>query len=134
MTLPPGITRPETSRRASSRPGTWPPASGGPGYPPGGWQGDAADAGRRGPAPEPDRFSGEPPRAPAEPERAQLFGQIAIYTLLEDRVTEFDKLTERVVDQVRSREPDTLVFIVHAFPSAPMQRILYEVYRDRVGL
>jgi quinol monooxygenase YgiN len=69
---------------------------------------------------------------PAEdPGRSQLFGQIAIYTLLEDRVEEFDQLTERVVDQVRSGEPDTLVFIVHAVPSAPMQRILYEVYRDR---
>ncbi len=44
---------------------------------------------------------------------------------------EFDQLTERVVDQVRSSEPDTLVFIIHAVPSAPMQRILYEVYRDR---
>jgi len=66
-----------------------------------------------------------------EAARAQLFGQIAIYTLLEDRVDEFDQLTERVVDLVRSREPDTLVFIVHAVPSAPMQRILYEVYRDR---
>ncbi len=107
------------------------PGSGGPGYPPGGWQGGAGEAGRRGAAPEADRFSGEPPRAPAEPERAQLFGQIAIYTLLEERVAEFDKLTERVVEQVRSREPDTLVFIVHAVPSAPMQRILYEVYRDR---
>ncbi len=63
--------------------------------------------------------------------REQLFGQIAIYTLLEDRVAEFDQLTERVVDLVRSREPDTLVFIVHAVPSAPMQRILYEVYRSR---
>jgi len=60
-----------------------------------------------------------------------LFGQIAIYTLLEERVHEFDQLTQRVVDQVRSSEPDTLVFIVHAVPSAPMQRILYEVYRDR---
>jgi quinol monooxygenase YgiN len=63
--------------------------------------------------------------------RADLFGQIAIYTLLEDRVTEFDELIEKVVTQVRSTEPDTLVYIVHAVPSAPMQRILYEVYRDR---
>ena len=46
-------------------------------------------------------------------------------------MAEFDQLTGRVVEQVRSREPDTLVFIVHAVPSAPMQRILYEVYRDR---
>jgi quinol monooxygenase YgiN len=60
-----------------------------------------------------------------------LFGQIAIYTLLEDRVEDFDRLTRRVVRQVRSHEPDTLVYIVHAVPSAPMQRILYEVYSDR---
>jgi quinol monooxygenase YgiN len=65
--------------------------------------------------------------------RSELFGQIAIFTLLEDRVEEFDRLTRRVVEQVRSRESDTLVFIVHAVPSAPMQRILYEVYRDRAA-
>ncbi|MGC1284217.1 MAG: antibiotic biosynthesis monooxygenase, partial [Streptosporangiaceae bacterium] len=63
--------------------------------------------------------------------QAELYGQIAIYTLLEDRVEDFDRLTRRVVRQVRTQEPDTLVFIVHAVPSAPMQRILYEVYRDR---
>jgi quinol monooxygenase YgiN len=74
-------------------------------------------------------------RAPGRSEgtRAQLFGQIAIYTLIEDRVHEFDRLTERVVGQVRAGEPDTLVYIVHAVPSAPMQRILYEVYRDRAA-
>jgi quinol monooxygenase YgiN len=94
------------------------------GYPAGGWQ----SSDRAG-----DGFSGSPSRTRAEPERAQLLGQIAIYTLLEDRVDEFDRLTERVVEQVRSREPDTLVFIVHAVPSAPMQRILYEVYKSRAA-
>jgi quinol monooxygenase YgiN len=62
---------------------------------------------------------------------SRLFGQIAIYTLLEDRVDAFDGLTEEVVELVQTGEPDTLVYIVHAVPSAPMQRILYEVYRDR---
>ena len=62
---------------------------------------------------------------------SRLFGQIAIYTLLEDCVDAFDELTEGVVERVRAREPGTLVYIVHAVPSAPMQRILYEVYRDR---
>ena len=62
-----------------------------------------------------------------------LFGQITIYTLLDDRLEEFDRMTERVVEEVRSREPDTLVYIVHAVPTAPMQRILYEVYRDRAA-
>jgi quinol monooxygenase YgiN len=60
-----------------------------------------------------------------------LFGQITIYTLLEDRIGDFDLLTERVVEQVRADEPGTLVYIVHAVPTAPMQRILYEVYQDR---
>ena len=70
------------------------------------------------------------PAASHEPPQP-LFGQIAIYTLLEDRVEDFDQLTKKVVKQVRAQEPDTLVYIVHAVPSAPMQRILYEVYRDR---
>jgi quinol monooxygenase YgiN len=89
--------------------------------------------GRRlaGTADERDRLTRRADNGREDAARAQLFGQIAIYTLLEDRVEEFDQLAERVVDQVRSREPETLVFILHAVPSAPMQRILYEVYRDR---
>ncbi len=71
-------------------------------------------------------------RQPAD-DRGDLFGQIAIYTLIEDRVEEFDKLAERAVGDVRANEPDTLVYIVHAVPSAPMQRILYEVYRSRAA-
>jgi quinol monooxygenase YgiN len=84
---------------------------------------------------EPDRFDEYQGSAADDDGRAgaRLFGQIAIYTLLEDRVTEFDRLTKQVVRQVRASEPDTLVFIVHAVPSAPMQRILYEVYRDRAA-
>ena len=71
---------------------------------------------------------------PDDPEaRARMFGQIAIYTLLQEGAAEFDRLTERVVEEVRTREPDTLVYIVHAVPSAPLQRILYEVYRDRAA-
>jgi len=65
--------------------------------------------------------------------RGSLFGQIAIYTLLDDRVNDFDRLTERVVEQVRAGEPGTLVYIVHAVPTAPLQRILYEVYQDRAA-
>jgi quinol monooxygenase YgiN len=75
----------------------------------------------------------EPAGGPGRGSRGELFGQIAIYTLLEDRVEDFDRLTRRVVRQVRVHEPDTLVYIVHAVPSAPMQRILYEVYADREG-
>jgi quinol monooxygenase YgiN len=92
------------------------------------------------PGPQPQAAPGLPavmPGGPAMPATddheawSQLFGQIAIYTLLEGTVEPFDGLIEAVVGQVRSREPDTLVYIVHAVPSAPLQRILYEVYRDR---
>ena len=69
--------------------------------------------------------------AKAAESQARLFGQITIYTLIEDRLDEFDRLTGQVVEQVRAKEPGTLVYIVHAVPTAPMQRILYEVYEDR---
>jgi quinol monooxygenase YgiN len=78
----------------------------------------------------PEQHPGMPPADDHEA-WSRLFGQIAIYTLLEDCVDAFDELTEGVVERVRAREPGTLVYIVHAVPSAPMQRILYEVYRDR---
>jgi quinol monooxygenase YgiN len=99
------------------------------GYRADGWHSDGwRDEDRRGPDGSAASLRGAADAGPAD-----FFGQIAIYTLIEDRVDEFDRLTERVVEQVRSREPDTLVFIVHAVPSAPMQRILYEVYRDRIA-
>jgi quinol monooxygenase YgiN len=84
-------------------------------------------------AQQPGVGSGQPSMPAADDHEAwsRLFGQIAIYTLLEDSVDAFDGLTEAVVEQVRTREPATLVYIVHAVPSAPMQRILYEVYQDR---
>jgi quinol monooxygenase YgiN len=93
----------------------------------GGWRGGDAGDGH----PAQDRFGYQGSAADDGGAGARLFGQIAIYTLLEDRVADFDRLTRHVVKQVRANEPDTLVFIVHAVPSAPMQRILYEVYRDR---
>ena len=64
---------------------------------------------------------------------ARLYGQIAIYTLLEHGAGEFDRLAEQVVEQVRAHEPDALVYVVHGVPSAPLQRILYEVYADRAA-
>src|SRR5262249_32729976 len=40
---------------------------------------------------------------------------------------------QAVVEKVKALEPDTLAYIVHGVPSAPMQRILYEVYRDEAA-
>ena len=60
-------------------------------------------------------------------------GLIAIYTLLEDKVADFDRVADEAAEQVRAQEPDTLVYVIHTVPKAPMQRIFYEVYRDRAA-
>jgi quinol monooxygenase YgiN len=71
-------------------------------------------------------------RVPALPS-APPYGRILIFTLLEDRVAEFDRLAEQAAEEVRVREPGTLVYVIHLVPNAPMQRIFYEIYRDRAA-
>jgi quinol monooxygenase YgiN len=64
---------------------------------------------------------------------ARPYGRILIFTLLEDRVADFDRLAEQTAEEVRIGEPDTLVYVIHLVPNAPMQRIFYEIYRDRAA-
>src|SRR5580693_2455643 len=71
--------------------------------------------------------------APGTVDTGRLYGRIAIYTLLEAGADEFDRLAEQVVDQVRTGEPDTLAYVAHSVPSAPLQRILYQLYADRAA-
>jgi quinol monooxygenase YgiN len=66
--------------------------------------------------------------APARP-----YGRILIFTLLDDRVADFDRLAEQAAEEVRIGEPDTLVYVIHLVPNAPLQRIFYEIYRDRAA-
>lgn len=61
------------------------------------------------------------------------YGRLSIFTLLEDKTAEFDRLAERASEGVRTVEPDTLVYVIHVVPKAPMQRIIYEIYRDRAA-
>ena len=72
-----------------------------------------------------------PPEASAGMPRP--VGRLSIYTLLSDRVAEFDRLAERAAEGVRTSEPDTLVYVIHVVPKAPMQRIVYEIYRNRAA-
>ena len=62
------------------------------------------------------------------------YGRLSIYTLHDDKTREFDRLAERAAEGVRASEPDTLVYVIHVVPKAPMQRIIYEIYRDRGAL
>jgi quinol monooxygenase YgiN len=118
----PGLSTPGLPSPAPSTPGLPQPAFAGAG--PGAAPGRPAGGGI---------MPGGPPMPPADDPAAwaRLVGQIVIFTLLDGSVPAFDAMIGSVTEQVRAGEPGTLVFIVHAVPSAPQQRILYEVYRDR---
>jgi quinol monooxygenase YgiN len=73
------------------------------------------------------------PAGPPAAAAARPYGRILIFTLLEDRVTDFDRLAEEAAEYVRTGEPDTLVYVIHLVPNAPLQRIFYEIYRDRAA-
>ncbi|GLX05858.1 hypothetical protein [Microbispora sp. NBRC 16548] len=62
-----------------------------------------------------------------------IYGLLTVFTLLDGSGEAFDKLAEETVEAVQRNEPDTLLFVCHAVKSAPLQRIVYELYRDEVG-
>jgi quinol monooxygenase YgiN len=45
----------------------------------------------------------------------------------------FDKLVAETVPQIRQHEPGTLVYAVHSVEGKPLERIFYELYRDRTA-
>jgi len=65
--------------------------------------------------------------------QSRPYGRIQIFTLLDDKAADFDRLAEQTAEEVRIGEPDTLVYVIHLVPNAPMQRIFYEIYRDRAA-
>lgn len=62
-----------------------------------------------------------------------IFGTLTVFTLLDGTGEAFDRLAEETVEAVRRSEPDTLVYTCHSVKSAPLQRIVYELYRDQVA-
>jgi quinol monooxygenase YgiN len=122
--------RPPGDLRASGDPARWteagrrPPTAPRPDWP------------RGAPGPAEATFTPQPtfvPQAKPELPAAPPYGRILIFTLLDDRVADFDLLAEQTAEEVRTREPDTLVYVIHLVPNAPMQRIFYEIYRDRTA-
>jgi quinol monooxygenase YgiN len=112
-------------------PGGGPPGRGRPAAP-GGARGPgdpAAAAGPRGlPGPAPAAATAAGPAGAAA---GRPYGRILIFTLLDDKAAEFDRLAEQTAEQVRLFEPGTLVYVIHLVPDAPLQRIFYEIYLDR---
>ncbi|MGV9302260.1 antibiotic biosynthesis monooxygenase [Nonomuraea sp. NPDC003727] len=62
-----------------------------------------------------------------------IYGLLTVFTIMDGSGEAFDRLAEQTVEAVRRSEPDTLVYACHAVKSAPLQRIVYELYRDEVA-
>ncbi|MFE4393346.1 antibiotic biosynthesis monooxygenase [Kitasatospora xanthocidica] len=43
----------------------------------------------------------------------------------------FDRLAEKALEGIRTKEPGTLVYVNHAVPEEPTVRVFYELYADR---
>ncbi|MEV3978362.1 antibiotic biosynthesis monooxygenase [Nonomuraea sp. NPDC049758] len=76
---------------------------------------------------------------PSQPQQAggrpspSIYGLLTVFTIMDGAGDAFDRLAEATVEAVRRGEPDTLVYACHAVKSAPLQRIVYELYRDEVA-
>lgn len=62
-----------------------------------------------------------------------IYGVLTVFTLMDGAGDAFDKLAEETVEQVLRNEPDTLLFVSHGVKSAPLQRLVYELYRDQTA-
>ena len=45
----------------------------------------------------------------------------------------YDKLAAEAVEGIRAHEPGTIIYAVHTVDGQPLQRIHYELYRDRAA-
>ena len=61
-----------------------------------------------------------------------MFGLSVRFTCKDKTAADaFDRLVDETLPVIRQREPDTLVYAVHTVQGHPLQRIFYELYRDR---
>ena len=63
-----------------------------------------------------------------------MFGLSVRFTCKDPQSAEgFDALVAETVPQIRQNEPGTLVYAVHTVEGKPLERIFYELYRDRAA-
>lgn len=61
-----------------------------------------------------------------------MFGLVVRFTCKDEASAEaFDRLVGETVEKIRELEPGTLVYATHRVEGQPLQRIFYELYRDR---
>jgi quinol monooxygenase YgiN len=63
-----------------------------------------------------------------------MFGLVVRFTCKDEAAAAaFDDLVARTGEQIRANEPGTVVYAVHRVDGRPLQRIFYELYRDKAA-
>jgi quinol monooxygenase YgiN len=63
-----------------------------------------------------------------------VFGLVVRFTCKDEASARaFDELVAGTIEQIKAHEPGTLVYASHKVDGEPLQRIFYELYRDRAA-
>ncbi|NVI88071.1 putative quinol monooxygenase [Actinomadura sp. BRA 177] len=63
-----------------------------------------------------------------------MFGLMVRFTCKDEASAgAFDQLVSETIGKIETQEPGTLVYAVHKVDGQPLQRIFYELYRDRAA-
>lgn len=61
-----------------------------------------------------------------------MFGLMVRFTCKDETAAAgFDALVAHTGEQIRANEPGTLIYTVHRVDGRPLERIFYELYRDK---
>jgi quinol monooxygenase YgiN len=61
-----------------------------------------------------------------------MFGLFVRFTCKdEEAAAAFDDLVARTGEQIRANEPGTVIYTVHRVDGRPLERVFYELYRNR---
>ena len=63
-----------------------------------------------------------------------MFGLCVRFTCKDEASAEaYDRLVAETVEAIKANEPGTLVYAPHLVEGKPLQRIFYELYRDKAA-
>ena len=63
-----------------------------------------------------------------------MFGLSVRFTCKDQASAEaYDRLVAETIEGIRANEPGTLVYAAHTVEGEPLQRIFYELYRDKAA-
>jgi quinol monooxygenase YgiN len=63
-----------------------------------------------------------------------MFGLLVRFTCKDQAAAEaYDRLVGETIEAIKAGEPGTLVYAAHTVDGQPLQRVFYELYRDKAA-